>query len=184
MELRRTLILPGIVLLGLTGCLGDEKSQLFEDEKPTTDNRPPTISGSPASLIVINDQYRFEPNASDPDGDSLTFSVSNRPNWASFNSSTGELSGRPTLGDVGSYNNIRISTSDGESTAELSAFSIDVTQGGDGSVSLSWSCADRKRRRLHTGRSCWLPNLLRYRIRQLQPSGGNRQSQFDYLCSR
>ena len=71
--------------------------------------------------------YTFTPAASDPDGDKLTFSVSNRPSWLSFSSSTGTLSGTPGAANVGTYSNIVISVSDGMTSAALPAFSIQVT---------------------------------------------------------
>src|SRR5690606_18051920 len=63
---------------------------------------------------------------SDADGDKLTFSISNRPSWASFDSATGRLSGTPGAADVRTYSNIVISVSDGEASAALPGFSIVV----------------------------------------------------------
>ena len=83
--------------------------------------------------------YSFRPSASDPDGDSLTFSITNKPTWAAFSSSTGQLSGTPTSGDVGTYGNITISVSDGQASASLGAFSVAVMQNANGSVTLSWN---------------------------------------------
>ena len=40
----------------------------------------------------------FVPTASDVDaGDALTYSITNQPSWASFSTSTGELSGTPKM---------------------------------------------------------------------------------------
>ena len=136
MKAQATLILLGMML---AGCLSEEDSETADEESAPSGNNAPVISGSPASAIVINDQYSFEPNASDPDGDDLTFNINNRPNWASFDTATGALSGRPTLGDIGRYENIRISASDGDQDAQLDAFTIVVSQGGDGSVTLTWT---------------------------------------------
>jgi len=61
------------------------------------------------------------------------------PGWASFNSSTGELSGQPTLGNIGTYSNISISVSDGTVSASLSSFAISVNQMGNLSTTLSWT---------------------------------------------
>jgi hypothetical protein len=102
-------------------------------------NRPPVISGSPATSIVEGQSYSFTPTASDPDGDSLTFSVSNRPSWATFSTATGRLSGTPGAGAVGVYSNIQIRVSDGSLQANLPAFSIDVQQSANGSVTVSWT---------------------------------------------
>ena len=131
-----TLTLLGIVL---SGCLVDEDEDDLFGQSDETDNAAPTISGKPAAAIIINDRYAFTPNASDADGDELTFSIDNKPSWASFNSNNGRLVGTPTLADVGFYGNVTISVSDGTDSTDLKSFGIDVTQGGDGSVTLSWS---------------------------------------------
>ncbi len=91
------------------------------------DNRAPSIQGTPTSAVVAGSNYSFSPSAADPDGDTLSFSISNQPSWASFDSTTGQLSGTPSASDVGFYSNILISVSDGEFTASLAAFSINVT---------------------------------------------------------
>lgn len=101
-------------------------------------NSAPTISGTPPSSIKIGDNYSFLPQASDPDGDSLTFSIEAKPAWASFDSATGALSGTPQAGDVGPYDNIVIVVSDGAATDSL-AFSVTVNQIALGSVTLSWT---------------------------------------------
>jgi hypothetical protein len=84
-------------------------------------------------------QYAFTPSASDPDGDKLTFSVKNLPSWAAFSSSTGKISGTPSAGDIGTYQGITITVSDGQSTVSLAPFSIEVVATATGTVTLSWS---------------------------------------------
>jgi hypothetical protein len=64
--------------------------------------------------------------------------VKNLPSWANFESATGELYGLPGLGDIGVYENIQISVSDGNSTSALRAFTVTVSQSALGSVTLSW----------------------------------------------
>jgi hypothetical protein len=85
-------------------------------------NRPPVISGTPAPSVTVGQAYSFTPTASDPDGQALTFSVANRPSWATFSSATGTLSGTPTA--AGTSTNIAIAVSDGALTASLASFSI------------------------------------------------------------
>lgn len=102
-------------------------------------NRPPVISGLPATSTVEGQAYSFIPTASDPDGDTLTFAVTNRPSWAAFSTATGRLSGTPGAGTVGNYPNIQIRVSDGALQASLPAFSIEVQQSADGSATLSWT---------------------------------------------
>lgn len=102
-------------------------------------NRAPTISGSPVKTVTEGQSYTFRPSASDPDGDPLTFSISGKPSWATFNGSTGQLSGTPGQGSSGTYSNIVISVTDGKLTTSLPAFTITVQQAATGSATLSWS---------------------------------------------
>ena len=89
-------------------------------------NRAPVISGTPATSVVAGQAYSFQPTASDADGDALAYSITGRPSWASFNQSTGRLSGTPGANHVGSFNNVLISVSDGIAVSSLPAFSIRV----------------------------------------------------------
>ena len=90
-------------------------------------NTPPTITGAPPTTATVGTQYAFTPNASDANGDTLTFSIVNKPTWASLTASTGRLQGTPAATDVGTFANIVISVSDGQSTTPLPAFAITVS---------------------------------------------------------
>jgi hypothetical protein len=122
-------------------------------------NRAPAISGSPTVAVVEGQLYAFQPTATDADGDALTFSILNKPVWATFSTSTGRLSGTPGAGTVGTYSSITIRVSDGVATASLPAFAINVQQIATGSATLSWQAP--------TTRSDGSPltNLAGYRIR-------------------
>ena len=85
---------------------------------------PPTISGTPATSVTVGSAYSFTPTTTDPSGKPLTFSISGKPSWAAFNTSTGQLSGTPQT--AGTYSNIVISVSDGTNSASLPSFSITV----------------------------------------------------------
>jgi hypothetical protein len=105
----------------------------------TTTNVAPTISGSPARSVNAGSAYYFRPTATDADSSTLAFSISNRPSWATFNTTNGQLSGTPSASQVGTYGNITISVSDGRSTATLPAFSISVVDVSNGGAELSWT---------------------------------------------
>jgi hypothetical protein len=94
---------------------------------PVPTNRPPTISGTPPTAATVGAQYAFTPTATDPDGNTLTYGIANRPSWATFNTGTGRLTGTPTSSNVGSYANILITVNDGQSSAQLPAFTIVVS---------------------------------------------------------
>lgn len=100
-------------------------------------NDAPSISGTPNSSVVINQPYSFTPNAADIDSDiansteMLSFSIANKPSWASFNNTTGELSGTPT--SLNTHRDITISVTDsGQLSASLPAFNITVDPDMDG----------------------------------------------------
>ena len=102
-------------------------------------NRAPTISGTPPTSVTAGQAYSFKPTASDPDGQTLTFSINTKPSWATFSSTTGALTGTPTSSHVGTYANIVITASDGSLTASLPAFSITVADVQNGSATLNWT---------------------------------------------
>lgn len=152
-------------------------------------NSPPTISGTPLASVLAGQSYSFQPSASDINGDTLTFSVSNPPAWASFDTTTGRLYGTPTSGDVGSYANIRITVSDGAASASLAAFTVAVTQVANGSATISWvpptqntdgtPLTDLAGYRIHYGTSLSAlnqvveisnPGLTSYMIQNLSPA--------------
>ncbi|MCR6653487.1 MAG: tandem-95 repeat protein [Cellvibrionaceae bacterium] len=98
-------------------------------------NDPPQIGGTPSLSINQDGSYSFVPNVVDVDGDTtFTFSVVNLPSWASFDPATGAITGTPGNSDVGTYNNIVISVSDGLSTTTLGSFSITVANVNDAPV--------------------------------------------------
>jgi hypothetical protein len=107
-------------------------------------NVTPTVSGTPPAGVTIGSAYSFTPKASEPDGDPLSFSVQNKPSWASFSIATGAIAGAPNASNVGTYSNIVITASTGHASASLKAFSIAVNQpagpgsGSTGSVTISW----------------------------------------------
>jgi hypothetical protein len=104
-------------------------------------NSAPVINGTPGTAVVTGSAYSFQPTASDADGNPLSFSISGKPAWASFNNNTGQLSGKPGSGSVGTYGNIVISVSDGTASASLPAFSIQVQAAPvqTGSLNLRWT---------------------------------------------
>ncbi|HEY8540574.1 MAG TPA: putative Ig domain-containing protein, partial [Steroidobacteraceae bacterium] len=129
---------------------------------PPPENRAPTISGTPPTTATVGVQYTFQPTANDPDGDTLAWSIQNRPSWLTFNTATGRLSGTPTA--AGTASNIIIRVSDGTATTSLPAFSITVTAPTPppppttGSATLSWQAPTQ-----NTDGSP-LTNLAGYRI--------------------
>lgn len=131
-------VLGLLLTVTLTGCLDEEKRVPATGAAQLVANSAPTISGTAPTSAKVNQAYSFQPTASDPDGDKLTFQIANKPAWATFDSSTGRLSGTPSSSYTGSFANIRISVTDGKATSSLNAFAVSVASLQVGSATLSW----------------------------------------------
>jgi hypothetical protein len=111
-------------------------------------NNAPTITGAPATQASVGSAYTLTPQATDADGDTLAFSIQNKPSWAEFSTATGQLTGTPAAQE--SIADIVITVSDGKASASLPAFSITVGTESSGAtpgssapsgpgVALSWN---------------------------------------------
>ena len=103
-----------------------------------TGNRAPIIQGTPPTTAQPGQTWAFAPTASDPDGDALTFTVTNRPAWASFDAQTGRLAGTPAAGDAGTVRDVSIAVSDGRASAALAPFTLTIAQLAAGSTTVYW----------------------------------------------
>ena len=121
----------------LCSC-GGENSEPEPPPSGIGNNESPMISGAAPVSVIEGSQYQFSPTASDPDSDSLTYSASGLPGWAAFDPSTGSVTGSPSAADLGTYDSIVISVSDGLATVSLAPFSIDVVASAVGAATVSW----------------------------------------------
>jgi len=108
----------------VSACGGGSSSEPEPETRPN--NRAPVISGTPSLHATAGVAYSFEPTAMDPNGDEIAYAVVNKPDWASFDPDTGQLSGTPPAGTAGTTSGVIISVSDGLLTTSLPAFDIEV----------------------------------------------------------
>lgn len=110
-------------------------------------NGLPVINSVPTATVVAGQSYSYDLNATDANGDDLTYSFfANQPSWLSLDAS-GVLTGSPTAADKGSYQGIIITVSDGNGgSTNVGPFNVEVTAvpaastgggGGGGSLPLS-----------------------------------------------
>lgn len=78
-------------------------------------NHAPTIISTPTTSAVVNVLYAYDVNATDPDGDTLTYALTVKPSGMTINTSTGAISWTPTSVQVGDYN-VTVVVTDGEFT--------------------------------------------------------------------
>jgi hypothetical protein len=107
---------------------------------PQPGNHAPTISGAAITSVTSGSAYNFVPAAADLDGDSLRFAISSKPAWATFDVATGRLWGVPASANLGSYEEIEISVTDGKASTKLPQFAIVVEAGATTTrnVRVSW----------------------------------------------
>jgi hypothetical protein len=145
----RTACCSALMLAALAGCGGGGSSStsptsLASGTAPAVQSSNKStqlsVSGTPQASVSAGQAYSFTPSVSDASG-TVTFSIQNAPRWASFNASTGQLSGTPQAGDAGTYADVLISVSDGNTTAALPAFTITVAEANSagGSADISWT---------------------------------------------
>jgi hypothetical protein len=140
---RAALLVCSSVFALLSGCgMGENDAATSSPAAASVGTSVPAISlsGTPPTNVAAGNPYLFQPTVSTTDG-TATFSASGLPSWASFNPSTGQISGTPTSSNVGITGDIIISASDGSATASLAPFKVDVTAASatTGSATLSWT---------------------------------------------
>src|ERR1700722_14075324 len=113
------------------------------DQVTPTPPAAPTITGTPASSVIAGQPYSFTPVITNPTAAVLSFSIVNRPTWATFNTATGSLSGTPTTANAGNFANIVISVSTAAAPISLPAFSIEVHPAADNSPTISGTPATK-----------------------------------------
>lgn len=123
---------------GSGGAPEQNRSESTDPDPPA--NAAPVIVGTPATEVRAGDSYAFAPAATDPDSDPLTFSILNKPGWASFDSASGALAGRPDTGAIGTTLAVVISVSDGLQSDSLAPFDLTVSppdRQGCGNIAIS-----------------------------------------------
>ena len=92
-------------------------------------NNPPQFFGfNPGTTAVVNQLYTYDANATDPDGNALTYSLISAPSGMAINTASGFIAWVPVSSQVGS-NSVRVAVSDGraQTTAD---FNITAITGG------------------------------------------------------
>ena len=94
---------------------------------PPPSNNPPNLNAPGNQTHTEGQAINLQLSASDPDGDSLTYSATGLPSSLSLNSSTGLISGSLASGSVGNYS-VNVSVSDGRGGSDSESFSWSVTR--------------------------------------------------------
>jgi len=83
---------------------------------PTTStNYAPTINSTPSTYVRVGEEYTYDVDATDLDGDTLTYFLTIKPSGMTINSTTGSINWTPTA--TGEYN-VTVEVSDDGSPVE------------------------------------------------------------------
>jgi hypothetical protein len=101
---KKTLLLVSLLLLLplLVGCLS----------APPTTNQAPTITSTPITTATVATAYAYDVNATDPDGDTLTYTLTANPTGMTIVSTTGVIGWTPTSTQKGNHS-VAVKVSDG-----------------------------------------------------------------------
>ncbi|PLX96270.1 MAG: hypothetical protein C0621_02340 [Desulfuromonas sp.] len=98
-------------------------------------NDPPVISGTPGTSVSQNAEYVYTFDATDVDGDDLSYTAVDLPSWLTLDSTTKTLSGTPDAGVGGAYT-VTLQVSDGTEIVEQ-ALTISVSDVTDPTLAVS-----------------------------------------------
>lgn len=102
------------------------------DSDPLVPNSAPEINGIPITIIDQDASYQFLPTVSYVgDISTVSLDIENKPDWAEFDQTSGELTGQPTNSDVGVFSAIAISATNGFHIVPLDSFEIEVLNVND-----------------------------------------------------
>ena len=118
------IVLSSILILFLYSCGGGGGEN--SDQLQLNINYPPTISGT-ISNTRVGETFSFTPTTFDSNGDTLTFSISEKPGWLTFDDSTGSLNGIAPEETLGRSYTFTITVTDGQNQASLGPLSFSVT---------------------------------------------------------
>ncbi|MFN7783664.1 MAG: Ig-like domain-containing protein, partial [Lysobacterales bacterium] len=93
--------------------------------QPVPGNQPPSLRGSPVATAMVGATYSYRPTATDPDGDSLQFSLASAPAGALVDRVSGALSWTPRAEQLGPQAFV-LRVDDGRGGWASQSFSVDV----------------------------------------------------------
>jgi len=107
------------------GKLSDIQSFTITVSEPEPLNQSPLITPIPVTAVILGETYTCTVEATDPDGDDLTYSLTTNPSTdMAINENTGTITWTPTA--IGSYE-VTIEVSDGK-LSDIQSFTITVSE--------------------------------------------------------
>ena len=86
-------------------------------------NRPPFFTSTPVVVAYVKQPYAYDAEATDPDGDPITFTLTQSPTNAAINFTTGVISWLPAAKQLGP-NQVTITALDGRGGLALQSYTV------------------------------------------------------------
>jgi hypothetical protein len=83
------------------------------------------LQGTPPTDVTAGRSFSFQPAVKQALS-TVAFSIQGKPAWASFDATTGQLSGTPGKADVGVTADIKVSATDGTTSASVGPFALHI----------------------------------------------------------
>ena len=104
------------------------------DVSPVNDQ--PNITSTEVVEALADVAYAYDVDATDPDGDVLTYSLDTAPIDMTIDSATGQITWTPTAGDAGVHD-VTVRVKDQDEASDTQTFTITVVASGEALVSFS-----------------------------------------------
>ena len=105
-------------LINISGC------NIISEQPDEVENYPPNIISEPLQVAYVGEEYTYNVDAFDVEGDVLIYSLNIKPQGMEIDSSNGSISWTPLLNQLGE-NNVEVKVSD-NNLFEIQSFEITV----------------------------------------------------------
>jgi hypothetical protein len=89
-------------------------------------NHAPVITSSPETSVVEGNIYTYDVDATDSDGDDLTYSIIDGPSWLYINPNTGEITGTAPLVSSDTDDTVEVEVSDWNGGIDTQTYTLTV----------------------------------------------------------
>ena len=113
------------VTLRIEDQQGAGVEQSFEITVIPNPNAPVITTSPPSNIALVDQQYLYDVDATDPDDDALTYSLPTAPEGMSIDTASGVMTWTPTASQVG-VNEVVVRVDDGGPVAATQSFSINA----------------------------------------------------------
>ncbi len=93
-------------------------------------NHDPVITSTPVTVGTVGSAYRYDVNATDQDGDTLTYALTQKPAGMSIQSGSGLIQWTPQSSDIGTVA-VTVQVTDGKGGSAVQRYSVVVTGAND-----------------------------------------------------